>query len=748
MALSFGELLAGAGRIGSTAAAEANQMRQYERDRMALEELRRNQQARQEIAAGAGAAFAPAQMPTLPQFQFADLGVENLPTAPTPAAPTPAPSVEGFSQLDPNSPQARALYQQRLERLRTEQSKAAGVPLTVPGAPSKAGVTPAAGVMQVDPQGSQFKQWYQRSTAQGQVGAQLDSIQRSLVTGEYGGPGSAPIRRAYGFFADDPATVKQREKATVAADWYGSAAADTYFQQNPNLLAEAKKDPVGFYEKVAKGEKGLKTAMEPQPMPATKKAQKYDSTQTEYDALMMQSAQQYGIDPVIFKRLIGSESSFQPDPTANRKIARGIAQIHVNNIKAGMISLQDSLNPQVAIPFAAQLLSRYLQESGGNYEQALQKYKGAVSVQGKRSMAGIINDILSGTQPMPTAPVSTAAAPTQVGIGTGAVTLPGRPEAQPQIQTLPGRPEDLQVQPRMYARQDTIPNPFISSAQAAPAPAAPAAAPARTVQPEASFYMANPQAITADMQAATQARQFAVNQRNELARMAEIYMRSGTEAGIQNAMNMRSTIMQMDAQLLESSNQMMYLQGMQGLQEFQLANDPRRLGAVWSQYAGVPVGIQPRSDGTFNIIVNGKKTKEGVSASDISDAARSAFDGSYRQQKAETAKGMSIKSFEKQLDAQVEAVKQNAQMIREATVEAIKGRNKAMEIRLGREDFDIKPMGDGTARAWVYNKAGTALGVMDASTGQFIEMDGIKVPKGPTYTGVKGAPAGVSGNVR
>jgi len=187
---------------------------------------------------------------------------------------------------------------------------------------------------------------------------------------------------------------------------------------------------------------------------------------------------------------------------------------------------------------------------------------------------------------------------------------------------------------------------------------------------------------------------------------------------------------------------------MQGLQEFSLANDPRRLAAVWSQYAGVPVGIQPRSDGTFNIIVNGKKTKEGISASDISDAARSAFDQTYRQQKAETAKTMGIESFKKQLDAQVEAVKQNAQMIREATVEAIKGRNKVMEIRLGREDFEIKPIGDGTARAWVSNKAGTALGMIDANTGQFVEMDGLKIPKPPTYTGVRGAPAGVSGNVR
>jgi soluble lytic murein transglycosylase-like protein len=586
------------------------------------------------------------------------------------------------------------------------------------------------------------------SGAKGKINSTLYDIATKLATGKYSGvPATGGLSGITNFFTGTPAESALRDRAIKANDWYMSDAARTYFQQNPKLLVDAKKDPVTFYEKVTKGEAGLKTAIEPQPIPATKKALKYDQTQTEYDPLILQSAQQYGVDPIIFKRLLGSESSFQPDPTANRKIARGIAQIHVNNIKSGMISLQDALNPQAAIPFAAQLFSQYLQQSNGNYEQALQMYKGAISAQGKRSMAGIIGDILSGTQPVPTAPTVAKLEPAQISIGAGATPLPGQPGVQTQPQPLPGRPEDLQAQPRMYAGQNATPNPFITTPAA---PAAPAAAPtpAKSAQPEANYYMANPQAITADMQAAIQARQFAVNQRNELARMAEIYMRSGTETGIQNAMNMRGTIMQMDAQLLESNNQMMYLQGMQGLQEFQLANDPRRLGAVWSQYAGVPVGIQPRSDGTYNIIVNGKKTKEGISANDISDVARSAFDTTYRQQKAETAKGMSVKSFEKQLDAQVEMVKQQSQMVREATVEAIKGRNKAMEIRLGREDFDIKPMGDGTARAWVYNKAGTALGVMDATTGQFVEMDGIKIPKGPTYTGVRGAPAGVSGNVR
>lgn len=692
MALSLGSLVANAGEFGSAMGAEANQLRQYERDKIGLDELRRLEALRREMLT----APMPVQAPA---FDFgAGIPMENI--APPPAAapvgtPTPATS-DGFTALDPNSPQARALYQQRFERLRAEQSKAAGVPLAVEGAPSRAGITPAPGVTQVNPQGSRFTQWYQGSTAQGQVTAQREGIQRSLITGEYGGPGSAPIRNAYGFFADDPNTAKARERAGLAADWYGSDTADKYFQQNPNMLAEAQKDPVGFYEKVSKGQKSLKTAVEPQPLPATKKALKYDQTKTEYDDLIMQSAQQYGVDPVIFKRLIGSESSFQADPTANRKTARGIAQIHVNNIKAGMISLQDSLNPQVAIPFAAQLFSRYLQESGGNYEQALQKYKGAVSMRGKQSMSGVINDILSGTQPAPAAPIAPLGA-------------------------------------NQVAATDNIQNPFLPSAQAAtPAPAAPAAAPTRQAQADASsFYLANPQSIPMDMQRANQ-------MRDEMARLATMYQHAG----------MGAQYMEARAKVLELDNNMTYLQGMQGLQEFSLANDPRRLAAVWSQYAGVPVGIQPRSDGTFNIIVNGKKTKEGISASDISDAARSAFDQTYRQQKAETAKTMGIESFKKQLDAQVEAVKQNAQMIREATVEAIKGRNKVMEIRLGREDFEIKPIGDGTARAWVSNKAGTALGMIDANTGQFVEMDGLKIPKPPTYTGVRGAPAGVSGNVR
>jgi hypothetical protein len=126
---------------------------------------------------------------------------------------------------------------------------------------------------------------------------------------------------------------------------------------------------------------------------------------------MNEAAQQYGLDPVMFKRLIGTESSFNPKAESPRgaQFGLGIAQIHSVH---GM-SDADRLNPQVAIPFAAQLFSQYLRESGGDYTQALMRYKGASSTQGRAAMQEPINTILSGTSvASPTAP-ATAPSPVE-----------------------------------------------------------------------------------------------------------------------------------------------------------------------------------------------------------------------------------------------------------------------------------------------------------------------------------------------
>lgn len=265
--------------------------------------------------------------------------------------------------------------------------------------------------------------------------------------------------------------------------------------------------------------------------------------------------------------------------------------------------------------------------------------------------------------------------------------------------------------------------PGISSAQAAEPPRSNKV----EVSGTSSFYLANPQSIPMEMQRAQQ-------QRGEIERLAGMYQRSG----------LGPQFMEARAKLMELDNNMTYLHGMQGVQEFSTANDPRRLAAVWSQYAGVPIGIQPRTDGKFNIIVNGKKTKEGVSSSDIVDSARSAFDQTYRQQKSTASAEYNKESFKAQLKMQENQGKEVAQMIREVAVERIKGSNaQALEYAKANFGWDIKPTGSGDGTV-IIRPPGAAPYLFNPS-GKTIEIDGVKVQSNaaypiaglPTYGGVQ-----------
>ncbi len=295
--------------------------------------------------------------------------------------------------------------------------------------------------------------------------------------------------------------------------------------------------------------------------------------------------------------------------------------------------------------------------------------------------------------------------------------------------------------------------PGISSAQAA-APAA--AAPAQQVAParvDAEFYLANPQAIPYEQQQldrmlqqqiglAQQQATLLTRQRNEAAQMAQMYMRSGTAQGIEAATRLQATINQFDGSLLQVQQQVAdarqkveqgrtYLQGMQGLQEFALANDPRRLASVWSLYAGVPIGIQPRSDGTFNIMVNGKKTKEGISATELTNSARLAFDQTYRQQQSAAGAEYNKKMFEARLDIQKTQATQLAQMIREIAVERVKGNNaQALEWAKANYGWDIRPLG---GEGGVVIRAPGSPPFFFNQTGKTVEIDGVKVQSNAAY---------------
>jgi hypothetical protein len=337
------------------------------------------------------------------------------------------------------------------------------------------------------------------------------------------------------------------------------------------------------------------------PAQPTRRAQSYDNKVTPYDAIIQQSAVQYGIDPVVFKRLIGTESSFNPTAVSPRgeKFGLGVAQIAAVH----GLSREQMLDPNTAIPFAAQLFSQMVQQSGGNVEEALMRYKGATSEKGRAAMSKPIGDILSGLTP--------SATPTAVAAAPGAARAPGAAPAVPGA-----APTALEV-PQTQARNMEM----------------------------AEFYLANPESIPYELQQVNQMAQqqsaFLTQQRNETAQLAQVYMRSGTQQGIEAAMRLRENIGQLDASLLQIQQQVgqkqAYLQGMQGLRELATANDPRRLSGVLTQFMGTPIGIQPRPDGNYNYFINGKKVRDGVSPAQLAAMALKEFSPEARAASAQSA---------------------------------------------------------------------------------------------------------------
>jgi len=141
---------------------------------------------------------------------------------------------------------------------------------------------------------------------------------------------------------------------------------------------------------------------------------------TPYDGTITAAAKQHGVDPVVLKRLLGTESSFNPNAVGTmtpQGQAHGIAQIMT---QLHGVSPEKARDPNFAIPFAARLLAQNLQKSGGNYETALQMYKGAVSDKGKADMASPIAQIMNGQQPRFGADAAAGSPATPVGTPSAA----------------------------------------------------------------------------------------------------------------------------------------------------------------------------------------------------------------------------------------------------------------------------------------------------------------------------------------
>jgi len=223
-----------------------------------------------------------------------------------------------------------------------------------------------------------------------------------------------------------------------------------------------------------------------------------------------------------------------------------------------------------------------------------------------------------------------------------------------------------------------------------------------------AIYIENPSKVGFDMQQAQKTREEAVRafnlvnrQVSDYQRLAEIYRVSGSmdkyfeykslaEQAYSNALASRDAVTKLD-------NSMVYLQGMQGLNDLRFGNNTNRLSQVWSMYSGRDVRVVPRSDGLFNITMDGETISEGVSQRDVGHLAQLQFDSSYRETVKAAASERSSKLFDQSLDVNMEQVK----MLNEITVEKLKARAAQMLETIKQMGAEFKAVGDGSGKGIV-----------------------------------------------
>ena len=203
-----------------------------------------------------------------------------------------------------------------------------------------------------------------------------------------------------------------------------------------------------------------------------------------------------------------------------------------------------------------------------------------------------------------------------------------------------------------------------------------------------AFYTKDPSRLGFDLRNYLEEREIVINQtnanikyQNQLAdyyrRFAQIMTTGGTNLDRARELNnlaLQAEVAATDTRtkgMLEAKkaeNKIMYLQGMQGLQD--LANGSvNRAAAVWSEYSGMDIRINPRSDGKYDITLNGQPYKT-MDFSTLSNTLQLAFDQGYRKTQQEASATRALKTFE----AQLEITKENMKAYNERQKAVLQGR--------------------------------------------------------------------------
>mgnify|MGYP001267126545 CR=1 FL=1 len=229
------------------------------------------------------------------------------------------------------------------------------------------------------------------------------------------------------------------------------------------------------------------------------------------------------------------------------------------------------------------------------------------------------------------------------------------------------------------------------------------------VKPPA-FYTKDPSAVGFELRNFLEERELIINQtnanvkyQNELAdyyrRFSEIMNTGGTDLARAKQLSELATNAEIAAtdtrtkgmlEAKKSENKIMYLQGMQALSDL-TKGSVDRAAMVWSQYSGLDIRINPRSDGKYDVTVGGKPYKT-MDQKQLSNTLRLAFDQGYRGSQADLAGKMAMKEF----DTQLEIMKQQYKDLGENYRKRLEAQYKMLEKKYETDNkVTVSNTGDG-----------------------------------------------------
>jgi hypothetical protein len=524
-----------------------------------------------------------------------------------------------------------------------------------------------------------------------------------LATGSYGNYGSGLANRFFG--ESSPEIDAQRELTSEAVQWYRSDEAGRYFTQNPNIVEQARRDPLGFYQ-AFKREAPIRSERRVNSASAdrtdrliTGRANRMaDAIQTPEVQQLIAQAQALGVDPRAAIAIYAIESDFGANTGTSSRGARAGMQVidstfrsmkawftDAQNIRqynippaltaaaramqrgdvtsefnAGLLYLK--YNELIGNPMnlwgagyqasadAVRRLGRPINADDGNitnsdYNRAyIELFNQASTLLGGTAMAGATAAPMSNQQVVDTANAA-------INRATGQ-NVPA-PAVAPVTSAQSANTGNVAV------ATDNVSS-LQATGQSVPSPAATPTAPTAPIETTpAAPAPVTPMQI-APIGGTPPALQTVMGQRQRIAQHAMLAQRQLAAARVTGNQELidryEGRYNELSTMLSQADQAVVVGTGQLALQELQMANNPQRAAAVYSYVTGTNIQIIPRSDGQFDVMSNGTmigtRTKQ-----QLSNELQLAFDANFRSQTAQRAASRSDQMYESMLKREEEMVR-------------------------------------------------------------------------------------------